>query len=366
MSDEKKLKDLIRRLVAMTPEPPPFPEEVPMARRETSKEPRPILVFAGAAVLVIALAVPLLLFLRGSGGEAVATTSMSTPVTTTAPQETTTSLSTTTQPPAFIWHGLVFLAQEPENSLSGNPALVPLDIQLLGTADVSSSPNFSEILPLMDMPSGFINAIPADVRVLSTSLSQDGVFEVEMNEAFLDGAGGALADFTMLNQLIYTLTAAREADNSDSVLFLVDGQPVTQFGTEGLDLSDPVGRGTFIDNLAPIFLAYRLGESFVTRDGEETAVRGYLVQGLANTFEGSVTVRVIDISTSEVKHEESTTTTCGTGCWGGFVVLIPSDLVTPGESAVQVLDFSAKDGSPENIVTIPIPEGSPWTFIVGG
>ncbi|MGD2101645.1 MAG: Gmad2 immunoglobulin-like domain-containing protein [Acidimicrobiia bacterium] len=356
MSDEKKLKDLIRRLVAMTPEPPPLPEEeVPMARRETPRNRRPVLVFAGAAVLVIALAVPLLLFFRGSVEEAVATTTTLAPVTTTAPRETTTTTSTsTTIVPAFIWHGEVFLTQEPENSLLGNPALVPFDIQLLGTADVSGSPNFSEILPLMDMPSGFSNAIPVDVRVLSTSLPRDGVIEVEMNEAFLDGAGGLLADFTMLNQLIYTLTSAPGVDNSDSVMFLVNGQPVSQFGTEGLDLSDRVNRQTFIDELALIFLTDPIHE----------AEHVYTVFGLANTYEAMLTAQVIDAS-GDVVHEEPVEATCGTGCWGGFGVGVASDLIEPGRSSIRLLTYSAEDGSPENVITIPIPEDSPWKFIVG-
>jgi hypothetical protein len=362
MSDEKKLKDLIRRLVAMTPEPPPFPEEVPMARQDTSKNRRPILVFAGAAVLVIALAVPLLLFFRGSSPEVVATTTTVTSVTSTVSQETTTTTpnsttSTTTQPVPYTWQGLIFVTQEPENSLTGNPALIPLSIQVPDpTGMLDSAANFTDVLPLIDLgPSGFVNAIPTDVRVLSVSLPRDGVVEVEMNQAFLDGAGGLLADFTMLNQLIYTLTSAPGVDNSDSVLFLVDGQPVTQFGTDGLDLSDPVNRQTFIDNLAPIFLTDPIME----------AEHVYIVFGIANTFEASVTVRVVDISNGEVIHEENTTATCGTGCWGGFGVGISSDLITPGENAIQLLDYSAKDGSPENVITIPIPENNEWIAVIG-
>jgi len=359
MSDEKKLKDLIRRLVAMTPEPPPFPEEVPMARQDTSKSRRPMLVFAGAAVLVIALAVPLLLFFRGSSPEVVATTTTVAPVTSTTPQQdtTTTPTSTTTQPVPYTWRGLIFVTQEPENSLTGNPALIPLSIQVPDpTGMLGSAANFTDVLPLIDLgPSGFVNAIPTDVRVLNAPLSQDGVIEVEMNEAFLDGAGGLLADFTMLNQLIYTVTSGPGVDNSDSVLFLVDGQPVNQFGTEGLDLSDPVSRQTFIDNLAPIFLTDPIME----------AEHVYIVFGIANTFEASVTVRVVDISSGEVIHEENTTATCGTGCWGGFGVGISSDLITPGENAIQLLDYSAKDGSPENVITVPIPENNEWIAIIG-
>ena len=70
---------------------------------------------------------------------------------------------------------------------------------------------------------------------------------VDMNEAFLAGSGsGLLGDFTMLNQLIYTATAFGEIE---SVLFTVNGEPVTAFGSEGLDLSEPQGQDAYLDQL---------------------------------------------------------------------------------------------------------------------
>jgi hypothetical protein len=44
---------------------------------------------------------------------------------------------------------------------------------------------------------------------------------------------------------------------------------------------------------------------------------------------------------------------------------ISSDLITPGENAIQLLDYSAKDGSPENVITVPIPENNEWIAIIG-
>ena len=108
-SDDRKMKELADRLVAMSPEPPPYPEEVSVTHREDSK-PRPVLVFAGAALVVLLLAaIPL--FLSRGGGEvdpvASSTTSTvpttvttqpqaSTTVTTEAPVTTTTVPATTT------------------------------------------------------------------------------------------------------------------------------------------------------------------------------------------------------------------------------------------------------------------------------
>ena len=60
-SDDRKIKELVDRLVAMSPEPPPFPEEVSVTQREESSKMRPVLVFAGAALVVLlAAGIPLL------------------------------------------------------------------------------------------------------------------------------------------------------------------------------------------------------------------------------------------------------------------------------------------------------------------
>ncbi|HEX9865197.1 MAG TPA: hypothetical protein VGC03_09545, partial [Acidimicrobiia bacterium] len=64
--DDQRMKDLADRLVAMSPEPPPFPEEVTVTQPRVSRS-SPVLMFAGAAVIVLVLAaIPLLLF-RGGG-----------------------------------------------------------------------------------------------------------------------------------------------------------------------------------------------------------------------------------------------------------------------------------------------------------
>ena len=63
-SDDRKMKKLADRLVAMSPEPPPYPEEVSVTQREDSK-PRPVLVFAGRSRGVAPGRHPL--FLQGEG-----------------------------------------------------------------------------------------------------------------------------------------------------------------------------------------------------------------------------------------------------------------------------------------------------------
>jgi len=366
MSRDKKITELMARLVSMSPDPPPYPEDTLVVRHVTKKQRRPALVFAGAAALVVLLAVPLLLM---TGGEdpVVAASSTTTSTTlqgsstsepiasTTTIIETTTSTAEGTTPTepieGSVWTGVVYLYHEPENSFAGNPALVPL------TLEVTSDPGtfgdraeFTQVLGTLaatgaELPEGYGNAIPADVRVVDWAI-EDGTVRADMNEAFVDGAGGLLADTTMLNQLIYTLTLM---EPDASVEFTVDGQPVEAFGSEGISLLEPVDRDTFIDELHVIFLTRPISEF----------EHIYAVQGRANVFEATLTWQLLD-GAGEVIYEEFTTASCGTGCWGEFGFGVDADLVVPGESSIRLLTFSAEDGSPTNMITVPIPEDGIW------
>ncbi|HJQ77034.1 MAG TPA: Gmad2 immunoglobulin-like domain-containing protein [Acidimicrobiia bacterium] len=361
MSREEKIRDLMRRLMAMSPEPPPFPEEMTMARHEADdKRVNPLLVFAAAVAAVAALAVPLFLFLGGGGEPDVVATSTTTTVPSTIPPstlpgETTTTTTTpattttTTVPMVEEWGGVVFLFQEPEDSFVGNPALVPVSAIVQGP--FQPDVNFSHALAKLadgGLPAGFSNAIPSDVLVEQIVTDGD-VTTAEMSEAFPEGAGGLLADFTMLNQLIYSITYL--AGTESSVLFTVDGEPVEAFGSEGLDLTEPVGRDTFLDQLHMINLTEPATDS-----GE-----GYLVEGIANVFEATVSIVVLD-GNGEVVHEEFVTATCGTGCWGEFSTTIDVEHVTPGESSIRLFVHSAQDGSVVEAITVPIPEDNVWNL----
>jgi spore germination protein GerM len=365
MSHEKKMRDLMARLVSMSPEPPPYPEEeTPMARHQTKRNRRPMLVFAGAAALVALLALPLLLFSGGSDPVAVPSSTTTTTMTessTTAPATTTTITpdSTTTSigdRAVGSVSGVVFLTQTPENSFLGNPALVPIDLEVIARDLFETDSNILDALAAIDarggtLPEGLESSIPPGVRVVGQAIS-DGVIVADMNQVFLEGAGGLLADTTMLNQLVYTLTHGR---SEDEVLFTVDGEPVEAFGTEGIFLADAVGRDTFIDQLANIFLTDPISE----------LEHVYAITGIANTFEGNLAVRVLDGGGNSV-HEEFTQATCGSGCWGEFGVGVDSGLIVPGASSIQVFTYSAEDGSMIDVVTVPIPEQGYWSIDVDG
>ncbi len=364
--DEQRMKDLIDRLVAMSPEPPPFPEEVIVTQPSKSR-PRPIVMFAGAAVVVLILAaIPILLSGNG-GGEVppVGTTTSTVPVvettqppvtsTTQAPVTTTTPETTSSTAAATGADAVLFLVQTPEGSFTGNPALVPFSGVVMAGAD-PVSPAVPGLTGLTDPglipPEGFTNLVPAEVDIVGVTLSEH-MITLDMNEAFLEGSGtGLLGDFTMLNQLIYT---AAHFGEIESVLFTVNDGPVTAFGTEGLDLSEPVSRDSFLDQLNPIIVTSPV-------QGEDGVP--LVVSGAANVFEATVSYEIVD-ATGAVIDEGFTMATCGTGCWGGFSFEVQRDFV--GDETVRVFVHSAEDGSPTNVVTIPIlwNDSDGWDLIGG-
>jgi spore germination protein GerM len=369
-SDDRRMKELADRLVAMSPEPPPFPEEVSVTQREDSK-PRPALVFAGAALVVLLLAaIPI--FLSRGGGEvdpiASSTTSTVPTTVTTVPEATTTAslAPTTTAPPVTTTQPaptttevageprgvVVFLTEAPENSFLGNPALVPFLVGAFATDEELDDTETALSLLTMDelfLPEGFESSIPDPVEVVSVTRA-DQIVTVDMNEPFLDGAGGLLADMTMLNQLIFT---AGEGEEISEVLFTVGGQPVTAFGSEGLDLSQPVGRDAFLDQLNSVNL-----DSALSGSGASPLA----VTGFANVFEATVSLEVLDAG-GTVVHEDFTTATCGTGCWGAFSFSVAYPF--SGGETVRVFWHSAEDGSPSDVVSVPVAWGDDqvWDLI---
>jgi Immunoglobulin-like domain of bacterial spore germination/Sporulation and spore germination len=366
-TDDQRMKDLADRLVAMSPEPPPFPEEFIVTQPSNSRR-SPVLMFAGAAAIVLVLAAIPLLLMRGGGEVApIGTTTTSTvPSTeTTEPVVTSTSIAevTTTVPegtttPATEAQGVVvFLVQSPENSFTGNPAMVPFFTMaeaLPGDAAELTALRrltFDGLVP----PPGFQSMIPDAVEVVGVNRSpSDQLITVDMNQAFVDGAGGLLADFTMLNQLIFT---AGDGEEISEVLFTVGGEPVTAFGSEGLDLSQPLGRDAFLDQLNSVNL-----DSAATGTGDSPLV----ISGFANVFEATVSLELVDTAGSVV-YQAFTTATCGTGCWGAFSFNIDDFDFDATPVTVRVFFHSPEDGEPADVVSVPVAWGddAAWDLLTG-
>jgi spore germination protein GerM len=314
--------------------------------------------FAGAAVVVLVLAaIPLLLFRGGGSVEPIASTTTS-PVATTeesepnvtstvAPTTTVAGETTSTSAPQILQGVIIFLTQTPENSFGGNPALVPFFTNVVAAPGDSAEEVALRTLtnPSLAPPPGFDSHIPPGMEVVSVNSDTEGVRVVDMSQAFLGGSGsGLLGDFTMLNQLIYTAT---DEELYPRVQFTVGGEPVTQFGTDGLDISEPLDRETFIDELNSVILT-----SAITGSGGDPLV----ITGVANVFEATVSLELVDLD-GIVVYEDSTTATCGTGCWGSFSFHIEDFDFGSTPVIAKVFWHSPEDGEPADVVTVPVTWG---------
>lgn len=370
LTDDQRLRELTTRLVTMAPEPPPFPEETTIAAAGAqTRRVNPVLIFAGGAALVLlGAAIPLLLW--GSGnGEAPAGPTVP-PVVTTMPTAVSTLPGPSTVPPTTpdptdttipqleTYDTVLFLVTDPVGSFSGNPSLVPfhttvaiaggadLDLVSAATLQLLANPD-QTVEPL----AGFYNAVPADVEIYDAKLLDVGgedVLQVEVSETFAAGAGGLLADITMLNQIVYTATWWSPDMN---VRFVHEGEVVDSFGTEGLLIGDGVGRDDFLDQMSLIVITEPL-----ILGGDELP----RVSGVANVYEATVSMRIVWAESGEVVYEDFTTATCGTGCWGDFSFTLDIPGLESGQ-LVQVFWNSPEDGAMRDLVTYSVgPDGAPW------
>ena len=355
MSDsaDRKLRELAERVVAMSPEPPPYPQEVTLTTPSRPTRRRsPALAFAGAAGLVLLIGLVAVFIGMDRGNDPAVSP-------TTVPTTTPTSMvPSTTVPTATSFETMVFLVTDPGNSFLGNPALVPFNTAVLVPGTIAE-PDFLALAALqllggpdrtVEPPAGFYNAVPQGVEFYEISRLADGTIAVEVSGNFAAGAGGLLADFTMLNQIVYTATWP---DPEAKVVFTVDGEVIDVFGSEGLLIGEGVSRTDFLDQLNSIIIT----EPFVL-GGDGLPV----VAGLANVYEATVQMRVVWAESGEVVYQDFTTATCGTGCWGTFEFTLDIPGLEQGQ-LVQVFWGSPEDGSDSDVVTYPVgPSGAPWDF----
>ncbi len=180
-----------------------------------------------------------------------------------------------------------------------------------------------------------VTTIPAGTQLLGLSIT-DRVATVDLSREYETG-GGSASMFGRLSQVVYTLT---QFSTVDGVLFELDGQPVTIFGGEGLVLDHPVGRADYHDQLPAIFVDRPAWGAALGNPGTVT--------GLANVFEATFRVQLMDAGGAKLADQQ-VMATCGTGCWGTFSAQLSYTVAKSQWGTLRVLDYSAKDGSPENV-----------------
>lgn len=225
----------------------------------------------------------------------------------------------------------------------GSAGLVPVlrevpKTQAIGTAATGA---------LLDGPTAtessertITSAVPDGSRLLGLTIA-NGVATVDLSNEFESG-GGSLSITVRLAQVVYTLT---QFPTVQSVLFEIDGRPVSVFSGEGLILDGPVVRATFDDVLPSIY---------VDRPAFGAAIGNPArVVGSANVFEATFLVTLLDGDGATIAETQGMAT-CGTGCRGTFDVTVPYDVAEAGWGTLRVWDGSARDGSPENVREYPV------------
>ena len=186
-------------------------------------------------------------------------------------------------------------------------------------------------------------AIPEGTTLNGLSI-KSGIAKVDLSGSFDDG-GGSLAMQMRLAQVVYTLT---QFTSVESVEFLLDGDPVETFSSEGLVLEGPQERSDYEEHLPAISVESPLSGDEVQEE--------FTVSGTANVFEATVSIDVIGPGGKRLLRT-FTTATCGTGCRGTFEEDLKLPAGTSGPITLKVYESSAEDGRPTNVVKIRLTVG---------
>nr|NIS31561.1 hypothetical protein [Actinomycetota bacterium] len=178
-------------------------------------------------------------------------------------------------------------------------------------------------------------AIPGATSLRSVDVS-GGVATIDLDSDFVSG-GGSFSMRSRLAQVIYTAT---RVEGVTSVRILLDGTPTTVFGGEGVTIASPAGRSGFDDLLPAIFVETPVFGGFAPNPA--------IVEGSANTFEGTVRVVLTDAE-GLILFDGFTTAACGSGCRGDFRLVIPYSVDRPQIGSLIVFEESPADGSQINV-----------------
>ena len=136
------------------------------------------------------------------------------------------------------------------NGELGVEGLVPvLRVVPKTTAVAAAAMNAVLAGPTDDEAGAMSSAIPAGSRLLGVTI-KNGVATVDLSTEFDSGGGTASMQYR-LAQVVYTLT---QFTSVKSVVFQIEGQTVTVFGSEGIVLDGPQARADYEEQLPSIFV----------------------------------------------------------------------------------------------------------------
>lgn len=187
---------------------------------------------------------------------------------------------------------------------------------------------------------GVGTAVPPGARLLGLDV-QDGMATVDLSREF-EPSTGTTGELLTVAQVVYTLT---QFPTVDAVRFRLEGEPVAEFASHGLDLRGPQRREDY-EQLLPAIAVTSLAI------GQEIS-SPVTVAGNANVFEATVSIRILD-GDGEAIRDTFTTATCGSGCRGDYSEDVSFEVTEAQPGTVMVFEVSAETGEPVNVVRIPV------------
>lgn len=194
-----------------------------------------------------------------------------------------------------------------------------------------------------EQAAGFSTNIPAGTTLNGVTISGTTA-TVDLSKQFTSG-GGSMSMMGRVAQITYTVT---QFPSVTSVLFRVDGTPLTTLGGEGLMLDEPQTRADSED-LQPAILVERPAWG-------DTVATTFTASGMSNTFEATHQLQVLGQG-GAMLFDQHVTATSGTGTRGTWSQQVTLPAGTSGGVTLRVLEYSAKDGSPTNQVDVPLTVG---------
>lgn len=187
---------------------------------------------------------------------------------------------------------------------------------------------------------GVYSAVPEGTELRDLRI-EGGIATVDLSREFEAGSG-THSEIFRIAQVVYTLT---QFPTVDGVEFRIEGEPVTEFASHGLILDGPQSRGDYEEMLPPILVQ--------TPTIGQRVSSPVTVAGLARVFEATVSIRILDADGGEIART-FTTATCGGPCRGEYSASVTYGVDSEQPGTIEAFEASAVDGSPGNVVRIPV------------
>lgn len=187
---------------------------------------------------------------------------------------------------------------------------------------------------------GLSSTIPAGISLLGIDIA-DGTATVDLSGGFA-GSASPQVMAGRFAQVVFTMT---QFPTVSRVAFHLDGRAVAATGPNGAALDHPAARTDF-EPTSPAILV----EAPSPGDQVSSPIR---VTGTANVFEATFLIELTDAA-GKVVVQQTVMATSGSGTRGTFDVALRYAGHQPGPGKLTVFDASAKDGSRQDVVDIPV------------